>query len=400
MAWANGSNGPVGRRWLGEMAQHCCSPCGGCSWCSKPRRTRVQVREDDLIDYGLPTASSASSATQMARQVSGSSTGSSKRLNRPAVNAMVDYLGVSSLTSVVANTARWFRSGAERPSGKTMRNSQKGYAAPTQTVIILDWDDTLFPSTYVRDDLRLSVRLPMSEQDMSDDERIEAAANLRRCEQEACELLRFARRYGRVILVTLARKPWVVDSCAHFYPNMGYLIQKLQVPVIYAQEGAAVDQEQIRDAPPDEIERFWASIKGQAIADAVEEFYTQYEGQSWKNIISIGDSNFERLGTWAATEDYKWRTGISTTDGQSSSNINGQVYKVRTKTFKMVDQPTVEELTIQVQMLRGWLQHMVNLDDSFDIDLNTVDDPVVLRNIEDIIRGRKARSSAHRMLLG
>ena len=89
----------------------------------------------------------------------------------------------------------------------------------------------------------------------------------------------------------------------------------------------------------EEIERFWSSVKGKAIARECNKFYSQYEGQSWKNVISIGDSDFERLGTQNAMENYMRETGI---DSDGLVDVNGHMYKVRTKTFKMLDEPTVE----------------------------------------------------------
>lgn len=89
----------------------------------------------------------------------------------------------------------------------------------------------------------------------------------------------------------------------------------------------------------EEIERFWSSVKGKAIARECNKFYSQYEGQSWKNVISIGDSDFERLGTQNAMENYMRETGI---DSDGLVDVNGHLYKVRTKTFKMLDEPTVE----------------------------------------------------------
>eukprot|EP00913_Durusdinium_trenchii_P031406 g29404.t2 len=115
----------------------------------------------------------------------------------------------------------------------------------------------------------------------------------------------------------------------------------------------------------DEIERFWSSVKGKAIARECNKFYSQYEGQSWKNVISIGDSDFERLGTQHAMENYMRETGIHS-DGKLV-DVNGHLYKVRTKTFKMLDEPTVEELTVEVDMLKAWLPLMVKLDSSFDV---------------------------------
>ena len=41
----------------------------------------------------------------------------------------------------------------------------------------------------------------------------------------------------------------------------------------------------------------------------------------------------------------------------------------RTKTFKLVDQPTVDELTTEVTLLEQWLPLMVTVDKNFDINL-------------------------------
>lgn len=64
-------------------------------------------------------------------------------------------------------------------------------------------------------------------------------------------------------------------------------------------------------------------------------------------MISIGDSDFERVGTQNAMENYMRETGIESADGKLV-DVNGHMYKVRTKTFKMLDEPTVED--------RLWLQ--------------------------------------------
>ena len=62
-------------------------------------------------------------------------------------------------------------------------------------------------------------------------------------------------------------------------------------------------------------------------------------------MISIGDSDFERLGTQQVTRDYMKETGIEG-DGELV-DVNGHMYKVRTKTFKMLDEPTIEDIPLQ-----------------------------------------------------
>ncbi|CAE7243575.1 unnamed protein product [Symbiodinium necroappetens] len=54
---------------------------------------------------------------------------------------------------------------ATAPLGR--RNSQAFFADKAQTLLIFDWDDTLFPTTYVRDDLDLSWNKPLKDQSLT-----------------------------------------------------------------------------------------------------------------------------------------------------------------------------------------------------------------------------------------
>jgi len=266
------------------------------------------------------------------------------------------------------------------------RNSQATFSSASQTVIIFDWDDTLFPTTHVRDDLELRWQKPLEQQSLPAAQKAEIKENLDKCAKLVTELLKLACGCGKVILVTLAKSPWVEESCKNFFPTIGGLIRELQVPVVYAQQGlTAIDYNKIAMKSTEEVEKYWSNVKGQAIANEVKQFYTQYEGQSWKNIISIGDSDFERLGTQAATKDYMKRNGLS--EAQEEMEVDGHLLKVRTKTFKLVDQPTIEELIIEVGMMVKWLPLMVRLDKGFDVNLNEVDDTEALKRIETTLSG-------------
>lgn len=270
------------------------------------------------------------------------------------------------------------------------RNTQFMFSTKRQTVIIFDWDDTLFPTTYVRDDMELAWQKPMREQQLDSKEKADITKKLEECEKNVIKLIKQASGLGKVILVTLARSPWVTQSCRNFFPKCGALIEEMKVPVVYAQTGIQVDYDKMQMKSNEEIERFWSGIKGKAIASEVKQFYSQYEGQSWKNIISIGDSDFERLGTQAATADYVRRTGMSS-ESVGEQEVDGHVFNVRTKTFKLVDQPTIEELTVEVTMLQKWLGFMVNLDGSFDVNLENVEDADSLQRIEKTLQVTKPK---------
>lgn len=270
------------------------------------------------------------------------------------------------------------------------RNSQDFFASKFQTVIVLDWDDTLFPTSSLRDELRVSWKA--WQENLAPKLKDEIGSKLAICQTKVIDLLTLASSMGKVILVTLARKPWVFDSCRNFFPSLGQSITELSVPIIYAQEGAVFDYNKFATKNPSDVENFWSAMKAKAITRECYNFYSQYEGQSWKNVISIGDSDFERIGTMLATKDYMAQTGIREAN---SAVVDDHVYKVRTKTLKMIEQPTLDELNTQLGLLRAWLPQMVKLDSDFDLNLNTAADPTVLKHINDTLRGPPGPEMGH-----
>merc|ERR1711879_1021800 len=121
---------------------------------------------------------------------------------------------------------------------------------------------------------------------------------------------------------------------------------------------------------------YWSAKKAAAISAHLDMFYSRYEGQSWKNVISIGDSDFERLGTEAATSGY---LGKFTSDrtmtaivGAGVVSVNGEpqipqrawkhrlceevdtgdrILKLRAKTIKTAEFPSPEELCSQLDLI-------------------------------------------------
>ncbi|CAK0876595.1 unnamed protein product [Prorocentrum cordatum] len=304
------------------------------------------------------------------------------------------------------------------------------HAEKTQTAIIFDWDDTLFPTTFVKHDLGLSVRHHLKDQALSPQKMLRVQTALAKAAGAAGQLLRLANERGKVVIVTLARSPWVTDSCRYFYPGIGELIEKLNIQIVYARDGEQIDYSKVSNMAQSQFETFWAETKGMAISEALGEFYSQYEGQSWKNVISLGDSHFERYGTMAATMQYAAAKGlvgedlvgeeevalpdcpseaaharrgsVDTTGSRLSvssvkslegtsqvrrmsweGTVGGQKIKVRTKTFKMLDEPTDDELIVELSLLHRWLPLMVELDDGFDVDLNSLDGDVQIDEIEN-----------------
>ncbi|CAK0863270.1 unnamed protein product [Prorocentrum cordatum] len=371
-------------------------------------------------DDGLASVGMAKSAIEAVRTLLG---GRGKKGNQAA--------------TPVEPFARQISPFARKSSPFDRQISYAQYAERTQTVVIFDWDDTLFPTTYVKHDLGLNIGKHLRDQALRPQMMMRARTSLAKAAGAADRLLRLADERGKVVVVTLARSPWVTDSCKFFYPGIGELIEKLNIQILYARENEQIDYATVNAMAKDQFETFWAETKGKAISKALGEFYSQYDGQSWKNVISLGDSHFERYGTMAATMQYAAAQGLvgeeevspaspsvaarprrgsgdSTGSRLSVSSVKrhegsgqgrrmswqgrtvgGQAIKVRTKTFKMLEEPTEEELIVELSLLHRWLPLMVELDDGFDVDLNSLDGEAQIDEIESTLRALKCEAEMH-----
>merc|ERR1719215_333746 len=99
--------------------------------------------------------------------------------------------------------------------------------------------------------------------------------------------------------------------------------------------------------------RRWKEV---AFKQELDGFYNQYAHQSWKNVISIGDSIFER--------DAVRRVVLNRPSAKR---------KCRTKTAKLLDEPTIEELIAQVRVIHDALGLMVQYDGNLDIEIDEED---------------------------
>lgn len=262
------------------------------------------------------------------------------------------------------------------------RNSQQAFAEKMHTQLVLDWDDTLFPTTWVREDCKLDWRYSLDEQ-LRPGQRLEAikallAKHLVRVE----EFLDYASTVANILIVTLARRPWVENSMEKFMPGLMKIVERHQLKVIYAQEYANPKevQEFMQDSKKsqEEGQAFWTGVKGTAIHKELDELHKKFDA-SWKNVISLGDSDFERYGTVSAGEDYMKREmegGNVRQTGLTAEGVDkdGHLKRLRVKTVKMLDKPTVLELTAELTLLKRWLPHVVRRDEGFDVEIDGTDD--------------------------
>merc|ERR1719329_1974413 len=258
--------------------------------------------------------------------------------------------------------------------------SQAEYFRPDQTIILFDWDDTLCPSNWIRENRPvLSFFKPAPS-----DERFQRP--LLELQKHVEATLRLSLKLGKVVIVTNAMDPWVETSCRNFLPQLLPLVQ--DIPVIYARSvyelascdkgkggrgsspprgqalpgmysatgqsklggvNARLARQQMDEMAPQR----WKEL---VFEQEISGFYSRYAHQSWKNVISIGDSIFER--------DAVRRVVLSRPSAKK---------KCRTKTAKLLDQPEIDELIAQVRVIHDALGLMVQYDGNLDIEIDEED---------------------------
>lgn len=227
--------------------------------------------------------------------------------------------------------------------GEVARSSPEAEFAKEETAIILDWDDTLFPSTFVAE-----VVDPCTEdqeglpQDSPFLEQLHAHAIA------VLEFLETARRLGRIGIVTLARRPWVLSSATKYLPwlDIENLLRKHQIPVVYARE--CLKPHMIRDT--DSGINVWTQAKHAAMKKALKKLKGQ---RPCRNILSVGDSSIEK-------------DALIELRCASWSDESGESGRVSFKTVKLLDEPTPDQLVTQLSMLQRHFWELVQKDSDFD----------------------------------
>lgn len=289
------------------------------------------------------------------------------------------------------------------------RSSQSLFKEPNQTAIVLDFDDTLFPATFVDHASGLHPSEPLEKQThIRQDDLKDILEKIEECQVIAESLLLSAQSLGHVIIVTLCTRGLFKRRAENWYPRVWKKISNSQIKILYAREcplnkeHSAKQGTQVPSAPAvaqgnDELSTgYWAWVKGTVIEQELTNFYSQYKGQSWKNVISIGDSNIERYGMLGASNAHVQKCFGGTEFSQKHAYVKmweqfdndmdplkwseglegvheGHIFKVRTKVVKFVESPTPDQLVQQMTLLLLWLPSVICSDGCLNLlmdDLN------------------------------
>jgi hypothetical protein len=240
--------------------------------------------------------------------------------------------------------------------------SQAEFASHGQTMIVFDWDDTLCPSHWIRSNRpALHYFHPCPNNPKYKKPLLELS-------EVVCNVLRLAAEIGNIVIITNAQVNWVETSARNFMPSVSPLLQQLNCHIVYAR--AAFEMDLSGNSPKHKPKinfeyNYNANIpqqwKNEAFMTEMTRFYSKYQAQSWKNVISIGDQCCERDAV------------------RGAARLRPEMVrkkKCRVKTLKLLEEPSIEDLTAQLHVVHQWLTGIVMYDGDLDVDLSEDDETI------------------------
>lgn len=238
---------------------------------------------------------------------------------------------------------------------------------PSQTLIFLDWDDTLFPTTEVLDCWGFPSKAEYwTNLSFTKDQEIA----LGRWSEALFWYLRSVCAVStRVVIVTNAQPGWVESTVKKFAPNLQPLFEQEDGPrIVYACEtlrrrsktasgSEGVTPTTLSDRTLSEHELFDKLVRAKtnAMQREAKEFYSQYPGQTWKNIISVGDARYEHF----AAHDVAFKR-----KGPDRE-------KLRLKCIITPEGPAIRDMIYRLSVAALMWPAYVVYDGDLDIDMNT-----------------------------
>lgn len=199
---------------------------------------------------------------------------------------------------------------------------------PSEVLVILDWDDTLLPTSAIFAEGGSFQLHPDSP-----DSRRRDDGELRACVGAAVEILQAAKKRGRVVIVTNAVTNWVQVTAAEWAPEVA---AELEGVVVVSARSVF---EPLGFANPWE----WKLHCFRRIFGSVSSTGTSGP----KSLLCVGDSWCERAAALAVA-----------LDGDLQCSV---------KCVKLLEQPLVSELTTQLRQLASQMDQIMSYDGSLDL---------------------------------
>jgi hypothetical protein len=190
-------------------------------------------------------------------------------------------------------------------------------------VIFLDWDDTLFPSSYLA-----SKGYRLESEFVSE----EVLRQLKLVEAWVERLLDYLATKGDVYVITNAETGWVELSSAKFIPDLADRVKMLDITSARSKYESMFPNSPLKW-------KFYA-FKDKLITDLGPNDNVQ--------VLSLGDSNYEREAAISVTKDYP---------------------NICCKSIKFQERPSVEQLLKQIELVIKSFEEIYSHDGDLDLQL-------------------------------
>ncbi|KAK6589091.1 apicomplexan-conserved protein [Cryptosporidium xiaoi] len=197
------------------------------------------------------------------------------------------------------------------------RNRVEGLLGWEKTLIIVDWDDTLIPTTWMTSNTRFDLK----------NQQLGTILSL--FFQEAMKL-------GEVVIITNADPSWVYEISEKYLQEILFYLRK--IPICSARQFATKNTYDM------------VNWKFRAFYNVIQYFCDKEDGI--KKIISIGDSYWDRDAVFSVYERNK-------------------KIEIIPKAVKFVNSPTYEALCEQIIILTSCLQEIVICDGAKIYEMKT-----------------------------
>lgn len=207
-----------------------------------------------------------------------------------------------------------------------------------QTILLLDWDDTLLPTAFIQQSgFRLEGPVPSPD----------LQQELDKLAAEVKETIGLARTLGTVIIVTNAENGWVELTTQRFFSGLADELENIEVISARSKhepQGISSPLEWKLRTFQEVIDKKLEMMKeiiptpqgGVALADSDKKL----------NVISIGDSTHEREAI------------LKVTEGMSN---------VLCKSLKLMERPDLDQMTRQHGIIRSCLENITRHDEPMDL---------------------------------
>lgn len=217
------------------------------------------------------------------------------------------------------------------------------WSEPNETLILFDFDDTLYPTTQVCD-----------QPEYEHGEDLDWGSH----EAAVSRLLQVAASIGEVQILTMATNSWVEEKIVEVMPALWNRILELQIPIVSARDN--VSPRSMREACSDtrDPSQF---LKKRAMKQVIRKFYCKdgkRGGRSWKNVVSIGDSEAEQL----ALQDIVFQ--------HVQRDRKGTWKECRCKTLLLLPHPKLAELTAEIKFVEHLLPAFVQYDGDLHMEID------------------------------